>query len=147
MLGPSLISWKCKTQHTISRSSAEAEYRSMADTCCKWPGCWVFLRPLAFTISPCSLFCDSKSALHIAHNSLFHGRNKHIKHEFHFVRENLKLGMIQPSYIPFISPQLLNLQTFLLKLYLLSYSIFCVPIWVSWISSRLLPTWGGMLQI
>ena len=38
MLGDSVVSWKTKKKRTVSRSSAEAEYRSMADTTCelKW---------------------------------------------------------------------------------------------------------------
>jgi len=37
-LGVSPISWKTKKQHVVSRSSTEAEYRSMAMTTCelKW---------------------------------------------------------------------------------------------------------------
>ncbi|XP_058776035.1 secreted RxLR effector protein 161-like [Vicia villosa] len=94
-LGDSLISWKSKKQAVISKSSSEAEYRALAHATCE--GRWLTLLLHDFHLSstsPIILYCDNKSAMHIAANPVFHERTKHIEIDCHVVRERVLDGTI-----------------------------------------------------
>ena len=92
--GKSLLSWKSKKQSTVSRSSAKAEYRSMASTVAKVTWLIGLFRELDMPIVlPIVIHSDSTAAIQIASNPVFHERTKHIDIDCHFIREKVHISI------------------------------------------------------
>jgi hypothetical protein len=100
-LGDNLISWSSKRQPTVSRSSAEAEYRAVVNGVAE--ACW--LRQLLLELH-CPLrrakvvYCDNVSAVYLSTNPVQHQRTKHIEIDLHFVRERVALGEVRVLHVP-----------------------------------------------
>lgn len=95
-LGDSLISWKSKKQPTVSRSSAEAEYRGLASVTSEVLWLTQLLNDLHVPLlSPTLVYCDNQGAIAIASNPTFHERTKHVEIDCHFVRDKIVDGFLK----------------------------------------------------
>ncbi|GKD40925.1 transposable element [Tanacetum coccineum] len=74
-LGTNIISWKSTRQKSVSRSSAEAEYKALANASAEL--CVTYL---------CA-------------NPVYHSRMKHVALDYHFVREQVSAGQLRVLHI------------------------------------------------
>ena len=72
----------------------------MASTTCEVVWLRWLLADLGVKLThPTPLYCDNKSAVHIARNSVFHERTKHIEIDCHVTRHHLQQGTITLPYV------------------------------------------------
>jgi hypothetical protein len=99
-LGNNPITWVSKKQHTVSRSSTEAEYQAFATGAAELAWLRQVLCDLGIFLSSApAIWCDNTSAIALASNPVFHSRTKHIEVDYHFVRECVVRGDLHLHFI------------------------------------------------
>ncbi|GJV91810.1 putative reverse transcriptase domain-containing protein [Tanacetum coccineum] len=98
-----LLSWPLLSRQPtgISRSSAEAEYRGVANAVAETCWLWNLLRELHTPLSSATLvYCDNVSAVYLSCNPVQHQRTKHIEIDIHFVCDLVAAGQVRVLHIP-----------------------------------------------
>lgn len=98
-MGDALICWKSKKQPTVSRSSAEAEYRALAYAASELLWLKQLFRVFEIPVESVKVFSDNKSAMHLATNPLSHDRSKHVDIDVHFIREHVHSGFLRLIHV------------------------------------------------
>jgi hypothetical protein len=85
----------------VSRSSAEAEYRAVANGVAE--ACWLrqLLHELHCPLRRATIvYCDNVSAVYLSTNPVQHQRTKHVEIDLHFVRDRVALGEVRVLHVP-----------------------------------------------
>jgi hypothetical protein len=100
-LGTNLVSWAAKRQPVVSRSSAEAEYRAVANGVAEASWLRQLLHELHSPLQRATLvYCDNVSAVYLSTNPVQHQRTKHVEIDLHFVRERVAAGDVRVLNVP-----------------------------------------------
>jgi hypothetical protein len=84
----------------MSRSIAEAEYRSMANAAAECIWLRQLLGEFHCSIQKATLaFCDNISAVYMPSNPVHHRWTKHIELDIHFVCEHVAMGELHVQHV------------------------------------------------
>jgi hypothetical protein len=92
--------WSSQKQHVVALSSCEAEY--VAGTVAACQAVWLarlLEEAMGVTVGAPRILLDNMSAIALSKNPVLHGRSKHIKTKYHFIRECVDRGEIELEYV------------------------------------------------
>ncbi|GJV57647.1 ribonuclease H-like domain-containing protein [Tanacetum coccineum] len=100
-LDNNLHSWSSKRQHTLSHSSAEAEYRGVSNVVAETAWLRSLLHELHTPLlSATHVYCDNVSAIYMTANLVQHQQTKHIEIVIHFVHDMVARGQVRVLHVP-----------------------------------------------
>ncbi|GJS91240.1 ribonuclease H-like domain-containing protein [Tanacetum coccineum] len=100
-LGDNILLWSSKRQHTLSRSSVEAEYKGVSNAVAEMAWLHNLLRELHTRLFSATLvYCDNVRAIYLTANPVHHQRTKHIEIDIHFVRDMVARGHVRVLHVP-----------------------------------------------
>ncbi|GKA46788.1 retrovirus-related pol polyprotein from transposon TNT 1-94 [Tanacetum coccineum] len=76
-------------------SNPEAEYVAATEACKELSFLKRFLQELGFKQQRYAVLCDNQSTIHLAKNSMFYKRTKHIDIRYHWIRDAIEDGMFE----------------------------------------------------
>nr|GEU81592.1 ribonuclease H-like domain-containing protein [Tanacetum cinerariifolium] len=91
----------CCAAADASRSSAEAEYRGVANAVAET--CWTqnSLRELHTPLSSATIvYCDNESVVYLSSNPVQHQHTKHIEIDINFVQDLVATGQVRVLHVP-----------------------------------------------
>ena len=95
-----LVSWKSKTQGSVTLSSTEAEYVAMATCAMEMMFIKQIVESTTFKVKlPMVLYVDNTGAIELARNFSTSGRTKHIDVRHHYLRELVEAGIIKVEFV------------------------------------------------
>ena len=89
------ISWVSKIQSVVALSTTEVEYVAATEASKEMIWLQRFMGELGKEHDKGTLYSDSQSAIHLAKNSAFHSKTKHIQLKYHFIRSVLEDGQLK----------------------------------------------------
>lgn len=93
------VAWSSRKQPIVTLSSTEAEYVAAATCACQT----IWMRRILEEIGhkqddQMVLLCDNTSTIKLSKNAVMHGKSKHIRVHYHFLRDLTKEGVVKLEY-------------------------------------------------
>nr|GEV60289.1 ribonuclease H-like domain-containing protein [Tanacetum cinerariifolium] len=99
LLGDRLVIWSSKRQKSATISSTEAEYIALSGCCAQVIWMTSQLTDYGIGFNKIPMYCDNKSAIALCCNNVQHSRSKHIDIRFHFIKEQVENGVVEPYFV------------------------------------------------